>query len=304
MSINRRSFIKHSSIVGGLLSTDLLADLPFKPKTSAPLDLNIFATNWGFQGGDIFAFTQKVKDEGYDGIEIWAPNKYEQQQDFLEAVSKHDLKYGFLAGNSGSNYTEHFDAFQKQLENAISLKPLFINCHSGKDFFTLDESKQFIEYASRQAKLSGLPIYHETHRGRILFNPQICKTLLEQYDDLRLTLDISHWCVVASSLLEDQQEAVDLALTRTDHIHSRIGFNQGAQVTDPRAPEFANPVKAHFTWWDTVVNQKLANNQPLTMTTEFGPPDYLWTTPYTRMPLANQWDINVYMMNEWRRRYQ
>ncbi len=41
----------------------------------------------------------------------------------------------------------------------------------------------------------------------------------------------------------------------------------------------------------------------LTVLTEFGPPDYMWTTPYTRQPLANQWDINVHMMNTFRKRY-
>lgn len=37
--------------------------------------------------------------------------------------------------------------------------------------------------------------------------------------------------------------------------------------------------------------------------TEFGPPDYMPTVPYTRQPLSDQWAINVYMMQLLRKRY-
>ena len=41
----------------------------------------------------------------------------------------------------------------------------------------------------------------------------------------------------------------------------------------------------------------------VTILTEFGPPDYMPTLPYTRQAIANQWDINVYMMQILRKRY-
>jgi len=39
------------------------------------------------------------------------------------------------------------------------------------------------------------------------------------------------------------------------------------------------------------------------MLAEFGPPDYMWTLPYTRQPLSDQWAINVHMMQMLRKRY-
>jgi hypothetical protein len=48
-------------------------------------------------------------------------------------------------------------------------------------------------------------------------------------------------------------------------------------------------------------NQK---GEPITILTEFGPPMYLPVVPYTQQPLANQWEINVYMLNYLRNRYQ
>ena len=93
-----------------------------------------------------------------------------------------------------------------------------------------------------------------------------------------------------------------MALQRVDHIHARIGHPEGPQVNDPRAPEWDDAVKAHFAWWDKIVEKK-TKAEVLTVLTEFGPPDYMPTLPYTRQPLADQWAINVYMMKLLRQRY-
>jgi hypothetical protein len=138
----------------------------------------------------------------------------------------------------------------------------------------------------------------------MLFAAPVAKQYLEKNPDLRITLDASHWCNVSESLLADQQATMDLALTRVDHVHARIGHAQGPQVHDPRAPEWAEALAAHFGWWDKVVQVKKEKGEPLTVLTEFGPPDYMPTLPYTRQPIADQWAINVHMMHLLRKRYQ
>ena len=94
-----------------------------------------------------------------------------------------------------------------------------------------------------------------------------------------------------------------MALERTDHVHARIGHPEGPQVSDPRAPEWKEAVDAHFAWWDKIVEMKKQKNEMLTVLTEFGPPDYMPTQPYSRKPLADQWAINVHMKDLWRERY-
>ena len=106
------------------------------------------------------------------------------------------------------------------------------------------------------------------------------------------------------SLLADQQDTIDLVLPRVDHVHARIGHQEGPQVNDPRAPEWEDAVKAHFAWWDKIVELKKQKGDTLTVLTEFGPPTYMPTLPYTQQPLADQWAINVYMMKLFRQRYQ
>lgn len=268
-------------------------------------ELKILATNWGF-AGSMDQFCAAAKKEGYDGAELWWPGTGKEQQDMFAALKKHGLEVGFLYGAWQSDPQEHFTTFQKHFEEAISnkfQKPLYINCHSGRDFFSFDQNKRFIDYCTQKSKETGIPVYHETHRGRILFAANITRQFIEKLPDMRITFDVSHWCNVHESLLEDQKETVQLALERTDHIHARIGHAEGPQVNDPRAPEWENTLKAHLSWWDKVVERKKKNGERMTILTEFGPADYLPTLPYTRQPVADQWAINVHMMKLLRGRY-
>ena len=262
----------------------------------------IFATNWGFSGSwDEFA--TKIKHAGYDGMEVWWPADKKDRTELFEALIRHKLQYGFLVGSGEKDFQKHLAQFQQNVSAAAKAKPVYINCHSGKDFFSFDQSKEFMDLTEKVSKETGVPIYHESHRGRILFAANITRQFIEKVPGLRLTLDISHWCNVHESYLSDQEETIAMALSRTDHIHARIGHPEGPQVNDPRAPEWSDAVKAHFNWWDKVVDKKKKEGKRMTFLTEFGPADYMPTLPYTRQAVASQWDINVYMMEVLRKRY-
>jgi hypothetical protein len=69
-------------------------------------------------------------------------------------------------------------------------------------------------------------------------------------------------------------------------------------VSDPQAPEWQPAVEAHVRWWERIaVAKRAAGAERLTVTPEFGPPPYLPVLPWTQMPVASQWDINVHMMH-------
>ncbi len=304
MKTSRRDFIKTTTVAGSALLIDPLKNLAkAKSVKAAPgFSLTVLATNWGFDGS-ADAFCAKAKAAGYDGIEVWYPGNEKDKTDLYAALEKHQLKVGFLVGSGESNYQKHFDAFKQNLEAAVKLKPLYINCHSGRDYFSFDQNKKFVELGNQVSTDSSVPVYHETHRSRIMYSAPVTRQFIEANPQLKLTLDISHWCNVHESLLQDQKETIDLALGRTEHIHARIGHQEGPQVNDPRAPEWDAAVKAHFTWWDVVVERKKKEGKPMTFLTEFGPPHYMPATPYTQQPLADQWAINVYMMQTLRKRY-
>lgn len=303
--MNRRHFIKNTALATSILSYfESYAEPIFQPQETAS-PLKIFATNWGFEGSTD-AFCEKAKAAGYDGIELWWSHNPSTTEDLFKSLKKYELEIGFLIGDGSPDFNKNLENFNKSLKavtSSLPQKPRYINCHSGKDYFSFEQNSAFIEATTAASKQTGLTICHETHRGRILFNAPLCRQFIEKHPNLKLTADLSHWCCVHESLLKDQKDTLDLALSRTEHIHARIGHAQGPQVNDPRAPEWAAAVEAHFSWWDKVVERKRKANETVTILTEFGPPDYLPTLPYTRQPIANQWDINVYMMQVLRKRY-
>ncbi|MCH5599252.1 sugar phosphate isomerase/epimerase family protein [Niabella ginsengisoli] len=309
MKQNRREFIGISAAASAALFFSKMEAFASNIKTGEGMkgtEIKIMQTNWGFEG-DMDAFCAKAKKSGYDGVELWWPGDVKAQEAMFTALDKYDLEIGFLCGGGQKDPEVHLTAFKKMIDAAAKQKrkkPLYINNHSGKDYFSFDENAKFIEHTTALSKETGITICHETHRSRMLYSAPVAKEYIKKFPELKLTLDISHWCCVHESLLVDQAETVNMALERTEHIHARIGHPEGPQVNDPRAPEWENVVKAHFAWWDKIVERKTNKGETITFLTEFGPPDYMPTMPYSRKPLAELWEVNVYMMQLLRKRYE
>jgi len=303
--LSRRHFLSLSAVAGAgvaLNSLQLMAK-PLAPFTAQNgYRLLIFATNWGYEGS-WKEFASRIKSLGYDGAELWYPTDSKQRNEILSVFRDHALQLGFLIGSGERDFQKHLSQFRSSLEGAAAAKPVYINCHSGRDHFAFEQNQKFIELTTEVSKRSGVPVYHETHRGRILYSAPVALKYVENLPDLRITFDVSHWCNVHESLLADQQETLSQALNRVDHIHARIGHPEGPQVNDPRAPEWNDAVQAHFAWWDTVVTRKKNEGKLMTFLTEFGPVDYMPALPFTRQPVADQWEINKHMLDTLRARY-
>ena len=160
----------------------------------------------------------------------------------------------------------------------------------------------FIEVANELSNQYNIPIYHETHRGRFSFSLPKTIEYLEKNKDLSLTLDLSHWLVVHESLLKNRQELLDKIIKRSNHIHARVGFEEGPQVNDPSAPEWKNIVERHLDIWEAVITKNLKEKNNVTITTEFGPPNYMPTLPITKKPTSDQWNSNVFIMKALKKR--
>lgn len=267
--------------------------------------VRILATDWGYPGTTDQYLTE-AKKAGYDGIEIWWPKEKDAQAELFRLLKKHGMEVGFLCGAYSKDFKEHLDIFKKMTDEAAtntSQKPLYINCHSGRDHFSFSQNQQFIDHTTALSKRTGVRICHETHRSRILYSAPVAREFMEKNPELKITLDISHWCNVHESMLDDQPDNIKLALSRAEHIHARVGHPEGPQVNDPRAPEWKEVLEMHLSWWDQIINRKKQANEPITILTEFGPPDYMPTLAYTRQPVADQWAINVYMLQLLRKRY-
>jgi sugar phosphate isomerase/epimerase len=266
-----------------------------------------FCPAWGSSDLPIEVFMEKVKKSGYDGVEIPVPMPDSPLRvQILKAIKSRGLE--FVAQHyetANPDPDVHLAEYCHRLENLVGAKPMLVNSQTGKDWFSFEQNNRLIKAAQSISEKSGVRIIHETHRGKFSFNAQTTAKYLEVDSALRIAADFSHWCVVSESLLEDQPEAVSLAISHADHIHARIGYPEGPQISDPRAPEWKHALDAHLGWWDRIVEcHKKKKTPALTITPEFGPAPYMPTLPYTGMPVASQWDVNVYMMGLLRERYR
>jgi sugar phosphate isomerase/epimerase len=270
------------------------------------MKIQFFCPKWGSDQLSVPELLQKAKDAGYDGVEYAVRRGHSQTE--LQSLFAAAEELGMLL------IAQHYDTVEADFELHEQLykdwfekiKPFpfaKINSQTGRDFFSFAQNSRLINIAAEYEAKSGIPVIHETHRGKFSFASHITKDYLLKKPNLRLTLDLSHWVNVAESWLDDQAATVELAISRTDHIHARVGHTQGPQVPDPRAPEWQEALERHLAWWDEIVKQHKENNTDLTITPEFGPYPYLIEMPYNRRPLAIQWDVNVWMLNLLKERY-
>jgi sugar phosphate isomerase/epimerase len=269
------------------------------------MKLLFFCPRWGQEHLPWDFFLSKVKQAGYDGVEAGLPLDENEKNKILKAIEDSGLR--FIAQHYETkerDFAQHCSEYEIRIRNLASSKPLFINTQTGKDYYSFERNEQLISIARTISKETGVKIVHETHRGKFSFAAHVAQTYFEKIGDLRITLDISHWCNTAETFLDDQDEAVDLAISRTDHIHSRVGYPEGPQITDPRAPEWKEALDFHVQCWDKVIAIKQKENADyMSITSEFGAPPYLPLLPYTKQPVVSQWDVNVFMMDLLRGRY-
>ena len=268
--------------------------------------IQFFCPRWGSENLSWDDFLAKAKDAGFDGVEFGISSDTTQQQ--LDAIWRSADKQNMLLiaqqyDTYDADFTTHQKAFAAWFEKLTPFQPLFVNSQTGKDFFSFAEHNSLFEVAAEYTAQTGIAVYHETHRNKCLFAAHVAKQYFKQLPDLQITLDMSHWVCVAESLLEDQPESMQLACQHTAHIHARVGYAEGPQVTDPFLPEWQQALESHLKWWDKIVEQKQNENKPITITPEFGPYPYMVHLPKTMEPIANQWSINVSMMNMLKKRY-
>ncbi len=267
----------------------------------------LFRSLWT-NGFNLSAALRDIDLERFDGIEGPLPTDHFARRDFTARLRERQIP--FIAEiTTGGGYvphrrelSAHLDDFRRKAEEARPAHPLFLTVLGGCDAWPIDQSVEFFSRALVIARELELAVSFETHRSRSTFNPWTTLALLERVPDLRLTCDFSHWCCVCERLvLNDELEVLARCAERAHHIHARVGYDQGPQVPDPRAPAYADALASHEAWWEKIwQTQKSAGKPVTTLTPEFGPDGYLHTLPFSETPIADLNDINLWMAHRQR----
>ena len=265
------------------------------------MNLRFLYPHWGSEQLSVSEFFAIVNSNKFDGIEINVPKDSVYETDFYDAVlQQRQFNQDFLLivqqvlGVQKESPEEYLSRVMNRLEALVHYRPNFINSHTGKDHYSFDQNCRIIEAIESFSLKYNIPVYHEIHRGRFTFHSASIVHYLERFPDLRLVGDLSHWCLVSESMLQDQEDIIEMVIPHISHLHARVGFEQTPQVNNPFAPEWQDTLKVYLGWWQKILNYH-KDSSDFTITPEFGPYPYMPQEPFTQRPLSIQSEVNIKM---------
>jgi sugar phosphate isomerase/epimerase len=264
--------------------------------------LSVFASAWAF--GGLEACRREVDSGVFDGVEGPLPSTPAEARALRDSRVPYIAEIcsgGSYAPASSVTFEAHLEDVRSQVAGAAEAGALFCTCLVGSDSWPVAKAVEFLARALELGASFGAQLTFETHRSRPTFHPWATAELLRALPELRLTCDFSHWCVVCERMPDDEA-VLSLVIARARHMHARVGYAQGPQVPDPRAPEYESELLAHESWWRRIALSVAARNELVTVTPEFGPDGYLQLTPFTQQPAADLAEINRWMASRQRAR--
>ncbi len=261
--------------------------------------LALLKCDWGMEHlGEMPERLRRYAEAGYDGVEC--ANLGMPPEAFAERCAELGLVYVAML------FCDDEEAFRTQLAAVRRARPVLINCHPGRDYFSFERGLAFFRAAFEMAGEAECEVVYETHRTRCLYSPWATQRYLEALTELNLTADFSHFTTVAEGNMKGPvyKEMMDAAIARTHHIHARVGWAHGPQVPDPRVGDGLRWTRHFERWWDRIIEARAAEGRPLLcVNPEFGPPPYQPVDPRTGEPLADIWEVCLWMAARFRERY-
>lgn len=268
------------------------------------MNIEFYRPLWG-RDRSYVQMAEEASAAGFSGLEGHLPDAPDELKALQDVCDEYNLKYigeictggsdpdAFWVPDRHASVDDHLADFDRELTRilASNLDIPFITCMGGLDAWSTDDSCRFFEQAMSLADKSGCLVSFETHRTRCFYSPWSTARILEQLPEIPITADLSHWCCVAERLISEEP-GLQSVIPRAHHIHARVGYDQGPQVPDPAAPEYARFVEAHQNWWEQIWKSQLSRGfQTTTICTEYGPDGYLHLHPYSQEPVADLWEI-------------
>jgi hypothetical protein len=149
---------------------------------------------------------------------------------------------------------------------------------------TVAECLPILEGWQGMAETAGVPVYIETHRGRMTNDLLFTMGLLDAFPNLQFTVDLSHYVVAREINLPVRNDVAAMIGRILDHgwaVHGRVAGTHQVQV-ELSLPQH-QPWLAQFeAWWAAGFRswrERAAENATLAFTCELGPAPYAITGP-------------------------
>lgn len=192
-----------------------------------------------------------------------------------------------------------------RINEAQTLGAHHLNVQIVERFERLEPAIDFLQRLQVHSSRAQIPVYYETHRGRLTNDLLFMMAVLDALPDLRLTADLSHY-VVAHEMLLPVAEA-DLArmtriIDKSWNFHGRVAGSHQVQIP-VAAPQHQGWVEQFSRWWlegfRSWLRRAPAESQ-LCFMCELGPPNYAITDALGR-ELSDRWQDSLILKDLARR---
>jgi hypothetical protein len=218
------------------------------------MKIEYYRTLWGLTK-PLKGYLEDLPSRGFKGIET---SLIFHSPDELLIIKSSNLKLILLILTFGNTVKEHLENLHEQLKNCMSFNPVKINIHGGCDYWNDLEIEQYFNKVIEYQNEFKIPIIHETHRSRILYNPFITKKILQKYPTLSITADLSHWVLVCERHLNTPEfkDIMILVNQRTEHIHARPSTTQSIQLDHIFDSTFKQDLDCFKKYWFGILEEK------------------------------------------------
>jgi hypothetical protein len=255
--------------------------------------LLVYQAIWGMEnlpGVDLEAGLEaamdQIADAGFDGVGV-SLMRAERAEAVARAVHARGQSFeaiGFIRNRSD---------LARWIDYAQQLGAHHLNVQIMERPDRVADAAALMTDLEKEAARSSIPVYYETHRGRLTNDLLFVCRLLDEMPDLELTGDLSHYPLVHEMPLPVPQS--DLArmskvIAHCQAFHGRVCGSHQVQVSIA-APQHQAWVEQFRAWWREGFADWMARSSPngeLTFMAELGPPHYAITDAEGR-ELCDRW---------------
>lgn len=263
--------------------------------------LRVYQAVWGLEGLPGFdletrfeAALERVLAAGFDGVGIALRRRAQ-----CEVVSR-------VLGERGKTWEAGVaaatpDEVARALDRAQALGAHHLTVQVLERPAHVSEAVALLEAMEKVAARADIPVFYETHRGRLTNDLLFTVRVLDALPGLKLTGDLSHYAMVHEMPLpvpEADQRRMARVLDQCWAFHGRVAGSHQVQVSIC-APQHQDWVAQFRDWWRAGFASWMARSGPddaLSFMNELGPPNYALTDAEGR-EFADRWRESLLLMD-------
>lgn len=186
---------------------------------------------------------ERIAEAGFDGIFGSLPEPSDEKQ-WRNLMEQYKFSFGL------ESFPSKREDLRRLLERAKDFDVQYVNAQVGNAFMTDDVVVALLEDLIEEAGLSLIPFFVETHRGRITQDLLRTAEYVEKIQNLRLTIDFSHYVLAGEMYSFHMAEPYfNQLLRRASSIHGRVTNAQQIQIDIGEEGE--HPIAVPFKkWWE------------------------------------------------------